>query len=208
MKSINTRNLYKLILILLSIVTLLYIIKPSNVNANVGVDTLNSKGDEEIAIKYENEHNLSDIKLIKNATYFKNNPKHGNNDGTINSKGTCTTVAMQLLMGYHNYYSYRKIIPEYGNDGEKFLEDNYGDLLEHPSINDEVGEGQGKASIGTTDDFYLELIELNDVSQGTALGQAIGVVKDAAEKFVNKYTDLTDASITIDSGIYDEAEAL
>ena len=46
MKSINTRNLSKLILILLSIVTLLYIIKPSNVNANVGVDTLNSKGDE------------------------------------------------------------------------------------------------------------------------------------------------------------------
>ena len=39
MKNINIRKLSKLILILLSIITLLYLIKPSNVNANV--DTFN-----------------------------------------------------------------------------------------------------------------------------------------------------------------------
>ena len=151
MKNINIRKLSKLILILLSIITLLYLIKPSNVNANV--DTFNSEVNNEISITFEKEKNLSNVKLIKNATYFKNNPLHKENDGTGNLAGTCTTVAMQLLMGYHNYYSYRKIIPEYGNDGEKFLEDNYGDLLEHPLINDDMAHGQGKSSIGTSDAF-------------------------------------------------------
>lgn len=49
--------------------------------------------------------NFTNIKYISNVNYFLVNPKHADQNPDYNSKGTCTTVAMQLLMGYHNYYS-------------------------------------------------------------------------------------------------------
>lgn len=55
---------------------------------------------------------LTGVKYIPNANYFLLNPQQGINDGSDNKGGTCTTVAMQMLMGYHNYYSDRRIIPK------------------------------------------------------------------------------------------------
>lgn len=53
--------------------------------------------------------------LIANYTYFVKNPTIGANDGTMcgnGNTGTCGPVAAQLLLGYHNYYSDRRIIPD------------------------------------------------------------------------------------------------
>ena len=47
---------------------------------------------------------------IENSEYFLTegeSPRHG-----LNSEGTCTTVAIQLLLSYNNYYNDRRIIPD------------------------------------------------------------------------------------------------
>jgi hypothetical protein len=41
---------------------------------------------------------LTSVKYISNANYFLINPQQGINDGSGNSGGTCTTVAMQILV--------------------------------------------------------------------------------------------------------------
>ena len=58
---------------------------------------------------------FTDVYCITNKNYFIINPRHYKNDGSDNSKGSCTTVAAQLLLGYHNYYSDRRLIPVSGN---------------------------------------------------------------------------------------------
>ncbi len=51
--------------------------------------------------------------LIPNANYFITPPRHGEN-----STGSCGSVAVQLLLSYHNYYSDRRIIaPQYLHGG-------------------------------------------------------------------------------------------
>lgn len=53
--------------------------------------------------------------LIPNYKYFVIGPTIGANDGTMcgnGNTGTCGPVAAQLLLGYHNYYSDRRIIPD------------------------------------------------------------------------------------------------
>ncbi len=51
---------------------------------------------------------------ITNAEYFMLNPQHGNNEND-----TCSAVAAQLLLSYHNYYSDRRLIDnKYLFDGE------------------------------------------------------------------------------------------
>lgn len=53
----------------------------------------------------EGDKGLSQLYYIENANYFLANPKHHENDTNDNIGGTCTTVALQMLIGYHNYYS-------------------------------------------------------------------------------------------------------
>ena len=56
----------------------------------------------------------TNVKYITNAEYFMINPHHGDNDS-----GTCSAVAAQLLLSYHNYYSDRRLIDnKYLFDGE------------------------------------------------------------------------------------------
>lgn len=54
---------------------------------------------------------VKNISLIKHGEYFKADPLHSKNRTDQNSAGTCTTVAMDLLFGFHNYYSDRRLIP-------------------------------------------------------------------------------------------------
>jgi hypothetical protein len=75
---------------------------------------------------------FTNVEYISNKNYFLKNPKHAENDGSDNPAGTCTTVAMQMLMGYHNYYSDRRLIPEIAASGSRFLSTYYGDLASHP----------------------------------------------------------------------------
>lgn len=124
---------------------------------------LNKSGEQdEININKVPLSNFTDVSLIRNSNYFVKNPKHGNNDGSDSLVGTCTTVAMQMLMGYHNYYSDRRIIPEISADGTRFLCENYGNLDSSPwlvagknGVND-LGIGE----IGTEDSVYKELLNL------------------------------------------------
>ena len=76
----------------------------------------------------EGERGLSQLHYIENANYFLANPEHHKNTRNDHQFGTCTTVAHQILLGYHNYYSDRRLIPEISSDGERYLSENYGDL--------------------------------------------------------------------------------
>ncbi len=127
---------------------------------------------------------LTDIKYIDNKEYFLNNPKHHKNSSDLNSAGVCTTIAMQMLMGYHNYYNDRRIIPQ------EFLSENYGDLDAYPhEENQEMYSGQGDGRIGTSDAFFDKLFELTTWAEFPALGQNIPAIANAANKFVKNYSD-------------------
>lgn len=68
---------------------------------------------------------FTDVKFIPNAYYFVSNPMHAKNKQEYNSNGTCTTIAVQMLIGYHNYYSDRRILPV-AAENYKFLDTIYG----------------------------------------------------------------------------------
>lgn len=53
--------------------------------------------------------------FIPNYLYFIVNPTHGDNSGLPvgnNNTGVCGPVAVQILLGYNNYYNDRRIIPD------------------------------------------------------------------------------------------------
>ncbi len=135
---------------------------------------------------YEDDHismnEFTDVRFIKNKEYFLNNPKHHRNTDELNAGGVCTTVAMQMLMGYHNYYSDRRIIPK------EFLLSDYGDLNYFPhEENQKRVSGQGDGKIGTSDAFFMELFDLTTWPELIGIGQNIPAVTDAANRFVKKY---------------------
>lgn len=129
--------------------------------------------------------NLKNVKFIPNANYFLVNPYHGENSTADNSNGTCTTVAAQMLVGYHNYYSDRRIIPQ---DGKKFLDDNYGAINYSPIFKRPYEYGKGCVAIGTRDELYREILNQTKDSD-SFLGQAIGRVTNGVNKFFDNYTD-------------------
>ena len=129
--------------------------------------------------------NLKNVKFIPNANYFLMNPYHGENSTADNSNGTCTTVAAQMLAGYHNYYSDRRIIPK---NGKKFLSDNYGIIDNSPLFKREMVSGRGCDSVGTTDTFYREILNQTNNSD-SPLGQTIGNVTRGMNSFFDNYTD-------------------
>lgn len=70
--------------------------------------------------------NLKSYKLIDNAEYFQNMPTIGVNGGE-----DCGPIAAQLLLGYHNYYTDRRII------SDKYLNgyDDETNSVIHPELN-------------------------------------------------------------------------
>ncbi len=92
---------------------------------------------------------------IDNAWYFIANPRHGEHRDDIDDpSGTCTVIASQLLLGYHNYFTDRRIIPTENSAGEPtgFLHEDYGDL----------GMRSNPDSLGTQLNFYATLVEYID----------------------------------------------
>ena len=155
------------------------------------VDSMNAqaldeskKGDTGTPITKEIEAQLTDVKYIPNADYFQANPQHKNSNQTGYENGACTTIAMQMLLGYHNYYSDRRLIPEVNENGERFLAENYADLREHPIVQPQKTYGQGRASIGTENSVFDALIELLDKHDTETLDQTVMNVEDGAERFV------------------------
>ena len=190
MKHLNL-NKITIIIILLILITIINI-PITNAAVDVTNETeiySNVSDDEEIIYKIIDTigiKNFENIKYIENANYFKVNPYHAANDGSDNEAGTCTTVAMQMLMGYHNYYSDGRLIPKLGGNNLRYLNDDYRNVVDNPKINTTVGTGYGKFSIGTEVGFYEELMDLNSFSGAYGLGQAINLVADGALEKVFK----------------------
>ncbi len=118
------------------------------------------------------EEKLTNVHYIENANYFITNPQHAENDTADNVAGTCTSVAVQLLMGYHNYYNDRRLIPATDENGNAFLSGNYANLTSHPDINTSITGWLGRAETGTADQFFEKLLEMNTFSWFPALGQS------------------------------------
>lgn len=187
-----------------------------NQGINYGMESeiLPSSSGKGSAGKYAKDWNTIDpetiqsSKYIPNSKYFIANPKHADQKNEYNSNGTCTTVAMQLLLGYHNFCTDRRIIPEYGENDIRFLSEDYGYAGEHYLLAIGASPEQGSPYIGTEDGVYDELYESTPNSDG-ALGQSIGNVCHGARNFIDKYSDpaIRD-NVTIWHGIYFRSQAV
>ncbi len=148
---------------------------------------------------------FTEVTYIDNVVYFLNNPKHHPNDSSTenyNSEGVCTTVAIQMLMGYHNYYSDRRIIPD------SYLSEDYGDLTKYPVTEFQgIAPNQGEEAIGTENNFFSALYDLTVFADVPGIGQNIFSVADAAEKFVEEYSAVPKDEIIISASLFSEQEA-
>ena len=207
----NVRNFS---LILLTTIFVLVILKNLNI-VNANSEILISENETAITstgssnshawkpVLPVNSTDFANIHYIDNAHYFIVNPLHNENVGNDNENGACTTVAMQLLMGYHNYYSDRRLIPVFNEDGDRYLSENYGNLAEHPKVNRIHNSGLGKESIGTKDLFFDKLMDLNSISNNLLIGQSLPLVANAARSFIENYSSEINDEVNINFYIND-----
>lgn len=168
------------------------------------------KTDYVVDIDYMSDGDLTNVKYIENANYYIVNPQHAKQKPEYNSQGTCTTVAFQIMLGYHNYYSDRRIIPEFGENNRRFLSENYGNILEHPLFtsydnNKNPDIQHGRASIGTEVGVYDEIYDLTTWPSFPGLGQSIYRVADGTMEFIETYSGEPD-SIYMETELYEEAK--
>lgn len=166
-----------------------------------------------IAIDNENYNDFSEIHLIKDYNYFYLNPAHGNNvQDPVVDQGVCTTVAVDLLMGYHNYFSDRRLIPETDGNGTRFLAENYGDLTYHPY--DYFGDPEdpylndvnnrllnSSTALGTDVGFFEKLLDLTPLGN-SVIGQILGFAETVIEDFVEQYSPELLDNLFVDWGEY------
>ena len=152
-------------------------------------------------------NDFTDTILIANSNYFITNPLHFESYYSYNSKGDCTTIAVQLLFGYHNYYSDRRLLPVSGN-GKTFLLSDYGDISGHPILQSIIASRQGSSKTGTADGVHDEIFDLTFWAELPGLGQSVNGVTAGANKFLDKYTptEIRD-NITLKSEFFDEKDA-
>lgn len=164
------KKIIKLIICLFIVINISFLGLSNKVKAeNDGdIEVLSTKSAEDdmekVNIEFADINDFSNMYYIENANYFIVNPKHARNSLSDNSLGTCTTVAAQLLLGYHNYYSDRRLIPEYKDSTTRFLSVDYGDLVQSPEYDDSITSDYGRSSIGTEDEVYKELMDLNSLA--------------------------------------------
>ena len=145
-----------------------------------------NRSDDPLTVKKITD--FSNIHFISNANYFIINPQHCKNTSTENIAGTCTTVAAQMLLGYHNYYSDRRIIPTAVGTTVFLNSSVYGDTAQHPNLSRATIGGQGCSSIGTEDTVHEKIFDKTTWAEFPGLGQAIGNVTDGANRFLDTYT--------------------
>ena len=220
MSTIKNKTL-SISLIVLMVFTLLFVFVKNNIADvlaleesnydNISLTNGDKKSDDVVLIRGKNskppmtiglESDLTDVKFIPNANYFLLNPKHHDNYGTDNKWGTCTTVAMQLLLGYHNYYSDRRIIPS------SFLSADYGKVEFDPFFHRVNAPGQGCEKIGTGDGVYDEIFSRTFIAEVPGIGQMIPSVVNGTKSFINEYAadEIVD-DITIAFGLFSSAQA-
>lgn len=128
---------------------------------------------------------FSQIQLIENHNYFFLNPKHHSNTEEDSKHGVCSTVALQLLLGYHNYYSDNRLIPQ-SVDGKTFLCDDYYNQEYNPKVYTDRDKSLGLEQLGTNDDVFDEIKSLSTL-ENIGLDQLLYFAADGLEKFVKKY---------------------
>lgn len=78
--------------------------------------------------KTADEFQVYSRKYISKYQFFEWNDDHGDN-----ADGTCTSVAVQLLLAYNNWVNDGRIIPANPKDGEVFLPSNREDYKDQPN---------------------------------------------------------------------------
>jgi len=155
---------------------------------------------EDIVIDETNENMFTDAYYIPNKNYFIANPRHANNTKELNKDGICTTVAMQILLGYHNYYTDNRLIPATANNGVPMLSADYRNLAEHPDILKKTAEGLGRNSIGTKDEVLMQIYKRNKIASLPG-GQAFPFVVNGVKRFVNDYAPTIKDNVSIGWGM-------
>lgn len=187
-----------------------------NVNASSMVTKSSSNKSEYVNLGSsrlsEGNMGLSQLHYIENANYFLANPLHRENSAQTSDHafGTCTTVAHQMLLGYHNYYSDRRLIPEISSDGKRYLETNYGDLNSDPVFVYTPGSRLGRSNIGTRDEVFYGIFNKIDMDclMDYLLSQTIWTVADAADAFLTECADGRTKNWTIKGSLYNKEEVV
>ena len=142
--------------------------------------------------------------LIPNYKYFIKDPTIGSNDETMcgnGNSGTCGAVAAQLLLGYHNYYNDRRIIPDryllgYDDENEcvavKGKNPNYCTepmkmTFETLGTRSESVEGEDNNS------FYIQMV--TKIMSPATVGATIIQVENGIQQYLNTRLSLGSYSI-------------
>lgn len=161
-----------------------------------------AEGGSYVIVTDSNQNDFSGSMYIPNSNYFINNPLHAVNDGSDSADGTCTTVAIQMLIGYFNYYMDRMLLPVTSELGIRFLSEDYGDLAHDPKYLHTTAAGQGDGCIGTQDGVYREIFR-NTTLASEPGGQNFLFVIEGANRFL---TANTDQDFKLDFGSYSEED--
>jgi len=163
---------------------------------------------------------FTNVRYIPRANYFLLNPRHVPSNRVDNSyTGTCTTTAMQMIMGYHSYFSDRRLVPEQFRYNEfGLLHENdtmFYPLFERDPVTDDIdfslNPGRrtvGCTAIGTHDSFKDELLNQTTFSDGVwPWGQSYRNVARGARSFVNAHASAISKNVTINYGSFSAAGA-
>lgn len=199
----NSNNFKKFLFIFMFLLFLLNLFIIEN-ETSILASSSDLTGNTEVNMDNVEKNNFTNVHYIENYNYFKTNPKHMENpDPNDSYLGTCTTIAAQLLLGYHNYYSDRRLIPSVDLNGNRFLNEDYGILEKDPYINYE-NSISGNKYIGTEDALYQELLLLND-NNDSLFGQTTKNIADVMKKFINKFSIECKADVDISANSYLQA---
>ena len=144
---------------------------------------------------------LEDAVYINNAEFFVRNPNHKINNSDKDSPhfvhpfGICTSVAAQLVLSFHNYFTDRRMIPIVCRQtNTRFLHENYGDLGYWPAFTVEPTEHLSLPlcpSIGNTDAMFMDMFNRIFWSPGALLAQTPGYVVTGMARFlIEHYRDI------------------
>lgn len=184
-------------IVIATIFTCIFVKADSVAFASFDIDTA-------VNVSTEPAENFTNVKYISNSRYFLLNPKHHSNTSLDSKLGVCTTVALQMLLGYHNYYSDRRLIPAQTSDGKQFLCDDYGNFEYYPEFCDlnKTNSGWGKDNLGTEDSVFDEIIALTPLEE-VGLDQMLNLATKGAKKFIEEYS-AEGVNASLDFGLYNQ----
>ena len=160
---------------------------------------LNNTGEDKQRVDEVGVEHFTNLRYIPNGRYFINNPNHFLNTSGVNLTGVCTTVAMQLMLGYHNYYTDRRIIPA------TMLGTEYGILTAHPLYCNEPAPGQGSLKTGVKNTVYQKIFDLTTWAK---INQMLPSVVAGTRRFMNTYSPTVSSSMNLSWGLYDSVTVL